>query len=145
MVKIKNILCPVDFSEVSAKVASYAQTLAKALNARIHVLYVAQSLDQYGALTRLVFGQSTLSEIVTEAEKVMDTFVKDNFSMENVTSKVLEGYVPEEILRFARKEDIDLIIMGTHGLMGVDKIIFGSAAEKVVKASTIPVVTIRPD
>ena len=145
MVKIKNILCPVDFSEVSPKLASYAQTLSKALNARIHVLYVAQSLDQYGALTRLVFGQSTLSEIVTEAEKVMDTFVKDNFSMENVTSKVLEGYVPEEILRFARKEDIDLIIMGTHGLMGVDKIIFGSAAEKVVKASKIPVVTIRPD
>jgi len=145
MVKIKNILCPVDFSEVSPKLASYAQTLSKALNARIHVLYVAPSLDQYGALTRLVFGQSTLSEIVTEAEKVMDTFIKDNFSMENVTSKVLEGYVPEEILRFARKEDIDLIIMGTHGLMGVDKIIFGSAAEKVVKASKIPVVTIRPD
>lgn len=145
MVKIKHILCPVDFSEISSKVAAYSQTLSRVLDADVHVIYVVPGFDQYGTLTRLVFGQGMLSEIVTGAEKAMETFIKDNFNIKNVISKVLEGYVPEEILKYAEKKDIDLIIMGTHGRMGVDRIVFGSVAEKVVKTSKIPVVTIRPD
>ncbi len=145
MVKIKNILCPVDFSEISSKVAAYSQTLSRVLDADVRVIYVVPGFDQYGTLTKLVFGKSMLSEIVTGAEKAMDTFIRDNFSMENVTAEVLQGYVPEEILNYAEKEGIDLIIMGTHGRMGVDRIVFGSVAEKVVKTSKTPVVTIRPD
>lgn len=145
MVKIKHILCPVDFSEISSKVAAYSQTLSRVLDADVHVIYVVPGFDQYGTLTRLVFGQGMLFEIVTGAEKAMETFIKDNFNIKNVISKVLEGYVPEEILKYAEKKDIDLIIMGTHGRMGVDRIVFGSVAEKVVKTSKIPVVTIRPD
>lgn len=145
MAEIKKILCPVDFSEISPKVAAYSQSLSGVLDADVHVIYVVTGFDQYGTLTKLVFGESMLSEIVTGAEKAMDTFIRDNFSMKNVTAKVLQGYVPEEILNYAEKKDIDLIIMGTHGRMGVDRIVFGSVAEKVVKTSKIPVVTIRPD
>jgi nucleotide-binding universal stress UspA family protein len=145
MVKVKNILCPVDFSEISPKVAAYSQSLSGVLGADVHVVYVVPGFDHYGTLTRLVFGKSMLSEIVNGAEKAMATFIRDNFSIKNVTARVLQGYVPEEILKYAEKEDIDLIIMGTHGRMGVDRIVFGSVAEKVVKTSKIPVVTIRPD
>jgi nucleotide-binding universal stress UspA family protein len=145
MVKIKKILCPVDFSERSPKVAAYSLALSRVLDADVHVVYAVPGFDQYGTLTRLVFGQNMLSEIVTGADKAMETFIRDNFSMENVTTKVLQGYIPEEILNYAEKEDIDLIIMGTHGRMGVDRIVFGSVAEKVVKTSKIPVLTIRPD
>jgi len=145
MVKIKNILCPVDFSEISPKVAAYSQVLSRVLDAAVHVISVVPGFEQYGTLTKLVFGQGMLSEIVNGAEKAMETFIRDNFSTANVARKVLQGYVPEEILDYAEKEDIDLIIMGTHGRMGVDRIVFGSVAEKVVKTSKIPVLTIRPD
>jgi nucleotide-binding universal stress UspA family protein len=54
------------------------------------------------------------------------------------------GYAPEKILETAREVAADMIIMGTHGRRGVDRIPFGSVAEKIVKTATIPVLTIRP-
>lgn len=54
------------------------------------------------------------------------------------------GYAPEKILEVAEELEAGLIIMGTHGRVGVDRILFGSVAEKVVKMATIPVVTVRP-
>ena len=54
------------------------------------------------------------------------------------------GYAAEEILKTAVKENCDLIVMGTHGRKGIDRILFGSVAEKVVKRSSVPVLTIRP-
>ena len=54
------------------------------------------------------------------------------------------GYAPEEILKAAEENHCDLIVMGTHGRKGIDRIIFGSVAEKVVKTSPVPVLTIRP-
>jgi nucleotide-binding universal stress UspA family protein len=146
MVEIKNILCAVDFSEASSKVASYAQTLAKALNANVHVVYVAPSREQYPYFGMPPAGfQTFLDEVAADAAKIMETFIKDNFSITNVSGKVLAGDTVEAILGYAKDENIDLIVMGTHGRTGIGKVIFGSVAEKIVKASRIPVVTIRPD
>ena len=58
--------------------------------------------------------------------------------------RVLVGYASDEILKKAREEECDMIVMGTHGRRGIDRLIFGSVAEKVVKNSTVPVLTIRP-
>ncbi len=74
----------------------------------------------------------------------MDRFIQDNFNIPNVKGKILKGYADEEILNYARKENIDLIILGTYGKKKMDRLFFGSVAEKVVKASEIPVMTIRP-
>lgn len=146
MVQIKNILCAVDFSEVSPKVASYAQDLAKALDAKIHVLYVAPSIDQYSYLRIPPTDfQSYVNEAFVEAEMIMDTFIKENFNIEDVTGSVLSGYTSEVILDYIRIENIDLIVMGTHGRTGVRKLLLGSVAERVVKSARMPVVTIRPE
>ena len=145
MAEIKNILCAVDFSDMSPRVASYAQTLAKALNAGVHVIYVAPSLDQHAFFdVPLPSAQSFVEDVAAEAEKKMEAFIRDNFSMENVRGKIARGYADEEILNFAGKEKMDLIVMGTHGRKGVDRILFGSVAEKVIKSSSIPVMSIRP-
>ncbi|MBO4369276.1 MAG: universal stress protein, partial [Desulfovibrio sp.] len=58
--------------------------------------------------------------------------------------QVLIGYAAEEILNRATEENADMIVMGTHGRKGIDRILFGSVAEKVVKNARIPVLTIRP-
>ncbi len=145
MPEIKNILCAVDFSEISPKVASYAQELGKALKAHVHVIFVAQRIDQYGSFhipsdSIWDVAGGTLGHV-----NMIDTFIKDNFSMENVTGKVLSGDAAEKLLGFAETENIDLIVMGTHGRRGVEKYFFGSVAEKVVKLSKSPVLTIRPE
>jgi nucleotide-binding universal stress UspA family protein len=57
---------------------------------------------------------------------------------------VVTGYAAEEILGVAEGEDADMIVMGTHGRKGIDRILFGSVAEKVVKGAKCPVLTVRP-
>ena len=145
MADFKKILCAVDFSEHSPVVADYASTLAKKMGAEIMCLYVAPSLDQYvGFHVPPSSIENFVGEIVTGADSSMESFIDDNFKDVNVTGKVVTGYAAEEILSIAKNEKTDLIVMGTHGRAGIDRILFGSVAEKVVKAANCPVLTIRP-
>jgi len=145
MAEIKTILCAVDFSEMSPKVADYAQTLAKSLNASVKVIYIAPSLSQYvGFHVPPTSIENFVGEIVSGAEKTMDIFIQENLSEVESSGQVLTGYAAEEILKYADREIMDMIVMGTHGRKGIDRILFGSVAEKIVKAAKIPVLTIRP-
>lgn len=146
MVEVKKILCAIDFSEISSRVASYAQDLAKGLDAHVYVLHVAPSIDQYAYLRIPPTDfQERINEAIVDAQKNMETFIKENFDIEKVTGRVLSGYAVDVILEFAGVEGIDLIVIGTHGRSGLDKVLFGSVAERIVKTSKIPVMTIRPD
>ena len=145
MPDIKKILCAVDFSDQSVNVADYARTLAKALEAEVLVLYVAPSLSQYvGFKVPAAAIDDFVGEIVNGAESTMTEFVVKNFEGVEADGRVITGYAAEEILDLAAKEGADMIVMGTHGRKGIDRILFGSVAEKVVKSAKCPVVTIRP-
>ncbi len=142
---IKKIVCAVDFSEQSRGVAEYTKTLAQALGAEILCVYVAPSLAQYvGFKVPASSIDDFVGEIVSGAETTMDQFLEENFEGMESTGKVLTGYAAEEILDLADQEKADLVIMGTHGRKGIDRMLFGSVAEKVVKSAKCPVVTIRP-
>jgi nucleotide-binding universal stress UspA family protein len=80
-------------------------------------------------------------EMVQGAEQKMDSFL-DGYT--GVEAKVLIGDVGEEVVRYAEETGIDMIIMGTHGYKGLEKVMFGSVAEKVVKTAPCPVLTINP-
>ena len=145
MKEIKKILCAVDFSEHSRSVAEYATTIAKAAGASVVVVYTAPSLSQYvGFHVPPNTIENFVGEIVTGAEKSMESFVAENFPGVDAKGQVLIGYAAEEILNRAEDENVDMIIMGTHGRKGIDRILFGSVAEKVVKNAKQPVLTIRP-
>ena len=145
MAEIKKILCAVDFSDMSVKVADYAHTLSKSLNATVKVIYVAPSLSQYvGFHVPPTSIENFVGEIVSGAEKTMDNFIEENLSEADASGQVLTGYAAEEILNFADREQVDMIVMGTHGRKGIDRVLFGSVAEKIVKSAKIPVLTIRP-
>ncbi len=138
-------MCAVDFSDISAQVADYAQTLGKSLNASIKVVYVAPSLSHYvGFNVNPNYIEDFVGQIISGAEKTMDAFIEENFSEVEVSGQVLTGHATEEILQFADQENLDMIIMGTHGRKGIDRVLFGSVAEKVVKAAKMPVLTIHP-
>jgi nucleotide-binding universal stress UspA family protein len=145
MPPISTILCAVDFSDFSPQVAEYAATLTRSFGARVLAIYVAPSLDQYAGFHIPPSSIETfLGEIITGAEQTMDTFVNENFAGLNAQGRVLTGHAAEQVIRAAEDEHADIIVMGTHGRRGFDRLLFGSVAEKVVKSAACPVLTVRP-
>ncbi len=146
MATIKKILCAIDFSEASPLVAGYAETLARSLGSEVLVLYVAPSLSQYvGFHVPPSSIESFVKDIVSGADQTMARFLEEHFKGIQAKGEVVTGYAAEEILSQAKEEKADLIVMGTHGRKGIDRILFGSVAEKVVKSAPVPVLTVRPE
>ena len=142
---LKKILCAIDLSEQSESVAEYAVMLARLADASIVAVYAAPTLTQYtGFHVPPTTIDNFVGEIVSGAEKSMSEFVAQHFAGVDARGVVVVGYAAEEILAVAEKEQVDLIVMGTRGRKGIDLILFGSVAEKVVKNAACPVVTIRP-
>ena len=140
--EIKKMLVPVDFSENSKKVLDAAGYFAKMCEAELNVVFVVQSFDDYsGFFVPHMPVAKFEEEMVQAAEQKMEKFLA---GQKNVAAKVLVGDVAEEIIRHAEESGMDLIIMGTHGYKGLEKVMFGSVAEKVVRSSPCPVLTINP-
>ena len=141
----KKILFPVDLSEVSPKIVPYVKDMALWFNAEVHLLFVARILQHFTSIyvphPSIVNFQG---EITRGAEKRLQEFVKEHFENGSCTALVVLGDPAEEILSYAETEGIDLIIMGTHGRKGIERIFFGSVAERVVKKSQVPVLTVNP-
>lgn len=145
MASIKTIVCAIDLSDLTDSVADYATTMAKAFGAKILVVYATPPLNQYAALEVQpkaieLFG----GEVSASVEKQMEKAMGKLFAGVDATPVIASGYPAEEIIKTAKGNKADLIVMGTHGRKGVDLMIFGSVAEKVVKSSKIPVLTINP-
>jgi nucleotide-binding universal stress UspA family protein len=145
MSMFKRILCPVDFSEASGGIAKTAREFALKFDADVLVVYVAPSMIQYeifdlpaASLPQLV------GDIVSGAEKTMADFVAKHFPDVRATGKVVSGDAAEAIVNLTQAEKADIIIMATHGRQGLNRLLFGSVAEKVVKTSPVPVMTLRP-
>ncbi|SDB37157.1 Nucleotide-binding universal stress protein, UspA family [Desulfonatronum thiosulfatophilum] len=143
--QIKKILCAVDFSPVSDKVADYAKSLAGPLDAEIICIHVVPSGTIYAD-----FGipmnsmESFCTTMITEGEKTLAAFNEKHFYDKQYRAKVTCGDFSEQILACAKEEQVDMIVMGTHGRKGMDKLLFGSVAEKVLRQAPCPVVAIRP-
>ncbi|RUM87759.1 MAG: universal stress protein [Thermodesulfatator sp.] len=145
MVEIKTILFPVDFTEASEKVARYARFFAEKFGAKLLVLYVVEDLMKYaGFYVPHAALEKMEKDLFEGAQKRMGEFVEQNFSNMEVEPLVSSGEVAEKICEMAREKGADLIIMGTHGRKGLEKALFGSVAEKVVKTAPCPVLTINP-
>ncbi len=150
MNEIKNILYPSDFSERHLVALPYALDLASRYNASVHVLHVVDDTYQY-----FTAGQDdimTMTEAVqdqlTAARKKMDSFVEQNLPefKDRTIRHVTNGKPFLEIVRYANDHHIDMIVMSTHGYGALASILLGSVAEKVVRKSPCPVLTVRhPD
>lgn len=140
--EIKNVLVPVDFSENSKKILEAAKYLSGMCEADLHVVFVVQSFDDYsGFFVPHMPVAKFEEEMMQAAEQKMEKFLE---GQKNIDAKVLVGDVAEEIIRHAEESNMDMIIMGTHGYKGLEKVMFGSVAEKVVRSSPCPVLTINP-
>ncbi len=146
MAEIKNILFPVDFTEASTKVADYARLMAQKFGARLYILFVVEDLSRFaGFYVPHTALEKLEKELYEGAQKKMEAFREEHFAgLDNVETMIAEGEVADKICDLAREKNIDLIVMGTHGRKGLEKALFGSVAEKVVKTAPCPVLTINP-
>ncbi len=145
MITIKNILVPIDFSDNAEYVMEYALSVAHQFKARILLCFVAQLYTDYSDFFIPQMPVVAIEEEIDRAAKErMQRFVKEHNNDMEIEECVLIGNVAHEILNLAKRRDADLIVMGTHGYQGFEKILFGSVAEKVVKTAPCPVLTVKP-
>ena len=146
MQDIKKIMVPVDFSENSTKILKSALFFANKCSATITIVYVLQSFEDYEGffIPHMPVAQFE-NEMLENAKTKMNSFIRENLAPETPhETRVLSGDIAEELLNYAEKNAIDLIVMGTHGYKGVEKILFGSVAAQVVKNAPCPVMVINP-
>ncbi|MEK7483855.1 MAG: universal stress protein [Planctomycetota bacterium] len=147
MSTVKRILVPIDFSEGAKAAAQYAITLAKQFNATLDLLYIWEYPYYVGQDVMLQVPGQTAQSIIEyakqQAQSEMITFLS-KLSKEGVTIKehIKGGIVDREIIEMVTKDHIDMIVMGTHGRSGISRLLLGSVAEKVLRNSPCPVVTI---
>jgi nucleotide-binding universal stress UspA family protein len=149
MAKLKRILVPTDFSEHSEHAAAYAIELARQYGANeIHCIHVSDiPADLLATSAYYMTGPSEqfVEQVRDEGRKGLDAFVKKNFKDVPVKAVFLEGRPFVEIIRYARENEIDLIVISTHGRSGLKHALFGSVAEKVVRKAPCPVLVVKQD
>ncbi|MEK6726739.1 MAG: universal stress protein [Deltaproteobacteria bacterium] len=145
MINIKKVLFPTDFSENSNYAFDYALDLAQKLGARLYILHVIHELiDTTGFYIPNISLDELQKDLEKGAEKMMEKFCKDRMGdFKEYECINIIGLPHIEILSVAKEKGIDMIVMGTHGRTGIDRVLFGSTAEKVVKKAPCPVLTVR--
>jgi nucleotide-binding universal stress UspA family protein len=144
MITLKKILVPTDFSEHSAKAVLYGAELAKKFGAELHLMHAVE-------MTPLMYGEGayvtpeTDAEIEAFAAKQLEKLVVDSGDNLKVVRKIQHGHPFVETVRYAKENDIGLIVIGTHGRGAIAHMLLGSVAEKVVRKAPCPVLVVRDE
>ena len=142
---IKTILFPTDFSQGARAAMDHAVSLARDYNAKLVLLYVIQdiSIAEWYIPSSLSV-TDLVEDMQKSAWKEMDKWGAEASAKVKEVEKMVERGVPfVEIIKTAKEKGADLIVIGTHGRTGIDHMLFGSTAEKVVRKAPCPVLTVR--
>ena len=145
MKNFEKILIAIDFSENSEYAFEYALTLATQFQAELTILHVInEPVDLRGFYVPHISFEQLEKEIEEGAEKMMEKFCQTRMGdFSNYKTAIVTGIPYEEIIKKAEDTGSSLIVLGTHGRTGLDHLIFGSTAERVVRSASCPVLTIR--
>ncbi|MBI5642243.1 MAG: universal stress protein [Deltaproteobacteria bacterium] len=142
----KKILFPTDFTDASVAAASYAMMLARQNKAKLYVLHVMDvSKEAAGFYLPHLSFERLDKEMRGVAGEMLKNFCAKQFKgFRNVEMHVLAGEPFKEILKVVKGSKIDLVVMGTFGKARVDRLLFGSTTERVVRRAECPVLVIPP-
>ena len=145
MSTFSKILTAIDFSENSECAFDYALTLATQFNAELTIVHVInEPVDLRGFYVPHISFEQLEKEIEESAVNMMETFCSTKLgTFTNFKKAIVTGIPYDEIIATAAKIDASLIVLGTHGRTGLDRILFGSTAERVVRSASCPVLTVR--
>ncbi|MFC6613838.1 universal stress protein [Halopenitus salinus] len=145
MVLYDRILVPTDGSTEGRRAVRHALELAAVHGASVHALYVV-NVSSYAGLPMETTWDGVDDLLRSDAETAVEEVESIAADYEvPVETAIVEGSPSREIIDFAEREDCDLVVMGTHGRGGIDRLLLGSVAEKVVRGSSVPVLTVRVD
>jgi nucleotide-binding universal stress UspA family protein len=131
VVYLRKILVTTDLSEYSLAAVDYALSFGLLYSSTLFFLYVADSRDH-------LQGEE-------EAHHALDAFLRKHISPDiRIVSVVRTGHPAEEIRKFSEEEGVDLVVIATHGRTGLRHILMGSVAERTVRSSSVPVLTVKP-
>jgi nucleotide-binding universal stress UspA family protein len=144
MVYLQKILVTTDLSEFSLAAMDYAATLGLLYSSDLSMLYVAEPPGLKSPKAGRS-GDGTQQKALEDGAQLLAKFVEKNVNPDtNVRQLVRLGNPASEICRFVAEEHIDLVVMATHGRTGLKHVLMGSVAEKVVRMSPAPVLTVKP-
>lgn len=145
MQKINNIVVPVDFEKNTQKLIDFAIDMANQLDSEITFFHGVE----YVAIGEMALGNFSYTDYIAErknaAKKALEEIVENaKGKCKACRSKVIVGDVVDEIIDYAKNQKAHMIIMGTHGKRGIEKILLGSVADRVLKSAHCPVLVMNP-
>jgi nucleotide-binding universal stress UspA family protein len=146
MIQIQRILCPVDFSDCSRRALDHAIALAKWYDATVTAFYVCAPvpISAYATVAPMMPSSLVGGENQNDVRHALETFANVDVTSPPVALEIGEGDAAKEIVAKAASAHSDLIVLGTHGRSGFERLILGSVAEKVVRKAGCPVLTVPP-
>ena len=146
---VKKILAPIDFSEISMEAMRGAMELAKGIGAEVHLVHIIAPHHHFIPLP-LATNAEQSRELVREAamleqaEEELKRIKKDEFGdSKNVVTFAEVGHPVQKLLDYAKRNEIDLIMLATHGRTGAEHLVIGSVAEKLVRYAPCSVLVYR--
>ena len=144
MITLKKILCSIDFSECSTYALSYAIDLSAKEHASLYLIHVIEThMSDIGDIVKqidLLLDDKQIDNLKMRLINLIPVDIRPNIHIEPIVEK---GIPFVEIIRTAKDKQVDLIVMGTHGKTGLEHILIGSVAERVIQRAPCPVLSIR--
>ncbi len=143
MINLKKILCPIDHSDCSKEALRYAVSFALKDKAKLYLLHVVdirsfnESID---AMSKQIPDEETLELLKTKLIDCIPVEIREEMDVEAL---VVQGIPFAEIISIAKSNDIDMIVIGSHGRTGIVHMMMGSVSEKVVRKAPCPVLAVR--
>lgn len=144
MQEIRQIIVPIDFQQHTEELAEFAIGLATPLAATVIFFHVVEHVVFYADFIPTNFAEQE-KQTFEHANKKMNALVeKGKNTWLQCAGEVSKGDIVDTILEYSDNKGVDLIVMGTHGARGIEKILLGSVAERVIKRSSCPVLVFKP-
>ncbi len=141
-VVIKRILAPLDFSDASVYALGYARAIAEKFEAKLYLYHCITDINAYVSYVPSFPFEQVLKGLREEAVREMEHII-NRYSLENVETVIEVGNAAEKIVHFAKSNQIDLIVIGAHGKSGIERFMFGSTTEKVMRTCDVPVLEVK--
>jgi len=142
MKAINHLIVPVDLEEHTEKLIEYAAYIAEKLDAKLTIVHV---VEPFPAIGDMELGMATIEEYtqnrIRHGQKFLEKLAEP---YPNTEKKILQGEIVDEIVNYAKEKETEIIVIGTHGTKGIEKLLLGSVAERVVKYAHCPTLVMNP-